>query len=187
MANIDRPNGFKPVKTLDGSPWASMIRYLGVTDGADLFVGDTLILASNLAAVGASNSDEFLGVAVGFGKVNGDGVPLGMFNPDSLTTRYYDDSASTHTEWVVYYVPFNNMVFEAQTATALTYAVGSTFDLSVATSGNTTTGISGHELTTSSNAEFVCVEIPKLQDNNSQLVWGRYWVTALPEHCAFHA
>lgn len=186
MANVDRPNGFKPVKTFSGAPWQSMIRTIGVTDAADMFVGDVLNLASGLAAVAASNDAALLGVAVGFGKVNADGIPLGPFNMDSLGTRYYDDSASTHTDWVVYYVPFDDVIFEAQTATALTKLVGETMDL-LATAGNTTTGQSAHELTTSSNADFTVVEVPKMPDNTATAVWGRYWVMATRAEQAFHA
>lgn len=184
MANVDRPNGFKPVKTFSGAPWQSTIRTIGVTDGADMFVGDVITLASGLGAVSASNDSAILGVAVGFGKVNADGIPLGPFNPDSLGTKYYDDSASTHTDWVVYYVPAWDAVFEAQTATALTKLVGETMDL-LATAGNTTTGISAHELTTSSNADFVVVEIPKMPDNSPTAVWGRYWVQVVRAEQAF--
>lgn len=186
MANVDRPNGFKPVKTFSGAPVTGMIRSIGVTDGADMFLGDALNLASGLAAVAASNDTGLLGVAVGFGKVDASGVPLGPFNPDNPTIRFYDDSASTHTEWVVYYVPFDDVIFEAQTATALTKVVGDTVDL-LATAGNTTTGISAQEITTSSNADFTVVEVPKMPDNDHTAVWGRYWVMATRAEQAFHA
>lgn len=176
MANVDRPNGFRPVKSKDGSPWTGLVRTLGVTDGADMFVGDALTLTSNLAAVAASNDSTFLGVAVGFGKKDkATSSVASAFNPDNLNVKYYDDSANTHTDWVVYYVPAEACIFEAQTATALTLAVGDTCDLS-ATAGDTTTGNSKHELTTSSNTDFEVVEIPDYPDNDSTLVWGRYWV-----------
>lgn len=187
MANVDRPNGFKPVKTLSGAPWTSLIRAIGVADGADIFLGDALNLASGLAAVAASNDASLLGVAVGFGKFDKDGrTPFGPYNPDNLSTRFYDDSASTHTEWCVYYVPFDDVIFEAQTATALTKAVGDTVDL-LATAGNTTTGISAQEITTSSNADFTVVEVPVMPDNDPTAVWGRYWVMATRAEQAFHA
>ena len=186
MANTDRPNGFRPVKTLSGAPWTSMVRYIGVADSEDIFIGDIINLESGLADPGATNDAAFLGVAVGFGKVDGDGIPLGQFNPASLETRYYDDSASTHTDWVVYYVPVEGVIFEAQTATALTLAVGDTCDLADA-AGDTTTGISRQEITTNSNADFTVVEIPKYPDNDHTLVWGRYWVMVTRAEQAFHA
>lgn len=185
MANQDRPNGLRPVKTLSGNCYTGMIRAIGVADGADIFVGDPINLASGLAAPGASNDASFLGVAVGFGKfVNG--VPSGPFNPDNLTKRYYDDSESTHTEWCCFYVPADDVIFEAQTATALTLVVGSTCDLSY-TAGNTTTGISACELTTNSNADFTVVEVPNLPDNTPTDVWGRYYVMFTRAEQAFHA
>lgn len=185
MANIDRPNGLRAVKTLSGAPVTGMIRAIGVADGADIFVGDPITLSSGLAAPGATNDAAFLGVAVGFGKfVNG--VPSGPFNPDNLGKRYYDDSESTHTEWCCFYIPADDVIFEAQTATALTLVVGSTCDLSY-TAGNTTTGISACELTTNSNADFNVIEVPTLADNTPTEVWGRYYVMFTRAEQAFHA
>jgi hypothetical protein len=186
MANKDRPNGFTPVKTFSGAPVSALVRTIGVTDGVDLFVGDLLNLESGLAAIGATNDTAFLGVAVGFGKVDGDGNPLGPYNPADLSTTYYDDSASTHTEWVCYYVPVGDAIFEVQTATALTLVVGGTADL-LATAGNTSTGRSQQEITTSSNADVEVVEIPKIVGNDPTAVNGRYWVRVVTAEQAFHA
>jgi len=185
MPNIDRPNGLRAVKTLSGAPLTGMIRAIGVADSADIFIGDPITLSSGLAAPGASNDAAFLGVAVGFGKMVG-GVPQGPYNPDNLGKRYYDDSESTHTDWCCYYIPADDVIFEAQTATALTLVVGSTCDLSY-TAGNTTTGISACELTTNSNADFNVVEVPLLADNTPTAVWGRYYVMFTRAEQAFHA
>jgi len=186
MVNVDRPNGFRPVKTFSGAPWTSLIRTIGVADGEDIFVGDLVNLESGLADPSATNDSALLGVAVGFGKVNADGIPLGPFNPANLNKKFYDDSESTHTDWVCYYVPVEDVIFEAQTATALTLAIGATCDLSDA-AGDETTGISRQEITTSSNADFEVVEIPKYPDNDNTLVWGRYWVRVVKAEQAFHA
>lgn len=184
MANLDRPNGFTPVKTLSGAPFTSMIRAIGVADSADIFVGDAISLSSGLAAPAATNDASILGVAVGFGKfVNG--VPSGPFNPDNLGKKFYDDSESTHTEWCCFYVPADDVIFEAQTATALTLVVGSTCDL-LATAGSTITGISANELTTNSNADFTVVEVPTLPNNVSTEIWGRYYVMVTRAEQAFH-
>lgn len=185
MANVDSPNGLRPVKTLSGRPLNATLRVIGVADAADIFVGDPLNLESGLAAPGATNDAAFLGVAAGFGKkVNGS--VSGPFDPDKLATRYYDDSASTHTDYVVFYYPADDVVFEAQTATALTLTVGGTCDLSY-TAGSTLTGISACELTTNSNADFTVIEIPDLIDNDNTLVNGRYWVMFTRAEQAFHA
>ena len=185
MANVDRPNGFIPVGTLSGAPVSGLIRAIGVTDAADMFVGDALNLASGLAAVAASNDAAFLGVAVGFGKkVNG--VASMAYNAADLNTRYYDDSANTHTDWVVFYAPADDVIFEVQTATALTKLPGDTMDLS-ATAGSTTTGNSLHEATTSSAADLTVIAVPQLVDNVSTEVWGRYHVMFTRAEQAFHA
>ena len=189
MANVDRPNGLRPVGTISGASWTSAIRAIGVADAADIYVGDPLNLESGLAAPGATNDAAFLGVAVGFGKFDKDGkTPLGPFNPNDLnsTGKYYDDSASTHTEWCVYYVPADDCIFEAQTATALTLVVGGTCDLSY-TAGNANTGISACELTTNSNADFTVISVPNQVDNDPTAVWGRYHVMFTRAEQAFHA
>ena len=187
MANVDRPNGFRPVKTLSGAPVSSLIRSIGVTDGTDIFRGDFISLTSGLAAVAATNDTAIVGVAVGFGKKDSMSQTTGgMFNADSLMTSYYDDSASTHTDWVCYYVPADDVIFEAQTATALTKLPGDTVDL-LATAGDATTGASRQEITTSSNADFTVVEVPQYADNTSTEVWGRYWVMVTRAEQAFHA
>lgn len=184
MANIDRPNGFRPVKTVNGGPWTNLVRTIGVADGEDIFIGDIVNLESGLADPGATNDASLLGVAVGFGKVSADGKPLGPFNPANLNKRFYDDSESTHTEWVVYYVPVKDCIFEAQTATALTLVVGDTCDLADA-AGDETSGISRQEITTSSNADFTVVAIPEYEDNDPTAVWGRYWVMVTNAEQAF--
>lgn len=187
MANVDRPNGFKPVKTFSGAPMTSVIRSIGVADGANIFLGDMLTLASGLAAVTATNDTAILGVAVGFGKKDTMSTLVGgPFNVANLNKSFYDDSENTHTDWVVYYVPADDAIFEAQTATALTKLVGETVDI-LATAGDTVTGVSRQEITTSTNADFTVVEVPSYPDNDATLVWGRYWVMVTRAEQAFHA
>lgn len=187
MANADRPNGLRPVKTLSGAPMTGMIKYVPVADSDNLFIGDLFNLESGLADVAATDDAALLGVCVGFGKVDGKGIPQGPYNPDNLMERYYNDGSNTHTDWVAYYVPVIDVVFEAQTASALTFAIGATCDLVDATGGNTTTGISTMELTSSTNADFTVVEIPKYVDNDHTLANGRYWVMVTRAEQALHA
>jgi len=179
MANVDRPNGFRPVKTLSGAPINSTLRFVGVADAADIFVGDALELASGLAAR-LTVEDECVGVAAGFGKISkGEQNFSGPYNPDTLMTRYYDDSASTHTEWGVWYYPVDDMIFEAQVDdTAETGVVGEAYDIIVG-SGSTTTGLSDMEINgdaLTNDGDVVIVEIPNLPDNDHTLAFGRYWV-----------
>lgn len=187
MANQDRPNGFTLVKTFSGAPMSSLIRSIGVADGEDIFIGDVVNLESGLADPGATDDAAFLGYAVGFGKVNEmSGEDQGPFNPDNLGKRYYDDSESTHTEWVCYYVPAGDAIVEVQTNADLDLVVGDVVDL-VDGAGNATTGRSIQEVGTSTNADFTVVEIPKYVDNDNSLANARVWVMATRAEQAFHA
>jgi len=185
MANPDRPRGFTPIHMLSGAPWAGNIRSVGVTNGTDMFIGDLLSLTSNLAAVAATNSTTFLGVAVGFGKKDAaSGQYAGAYNPDNLTTLYYDDSASTNTDWRVFYVPVDDMIFEVQSNADLDAAIGDPVDLAV-TAGNTATGRSQQEIGTNTNTDMRIVEIPAYSDNDSTLANTRYWVTITKAEMVF--
>ena len=186
MANPDRPNGFKFVKTLSGAPMTSVMRSIGVTDGTDIFRGDLLSLTSNLAAVAATNDATFLGVAVGFGKVDTQsGQYSGAFNPDDLTTLYYDDSANTHTQWRVFYVPVDDAIFEVQSDTDLDLAIGDPCDLLATTGGSTVTGISGQQVGANTNTDMHVVDIPPYPDNDSTLANTRYHVTITKAEMVF--
>lgn len=186
MANPDKPSGFRPVGTLSGRSWEGTVRYIGVADGEDIFIGDMVNLESGLADPMATDDAAVLGAAVGFGKVDADGVPLGSFNPADLTTLYYDDSANTHTDWVVYYVPAEDGIFEVQSNADLDLAVGGACDL-VDGAGSATTGRSIQEVGTSTNADFTVVGIPKYPDNDSALANTRYHVMVTRAEQAFHA
>jgi hypothetical protein len=179
MANVDRPNGFRPVKTFSGAPLSSLIRSVGVADGTDIFVGDALKLSSGLAASSTAHDDNIIGVAVGFGRVGTDGVPLGMFNPDNLNTpQYYDDSASTHTQWVCYYVPVDDVLFEAQfDGTPTTPTVGQGYGL-IYTTGSTTTGQSQQEIDgdDTTDVDVNIVEIIRAPWNDHTAAYGRVLV-----------
>jgi hypothetical protein len=153
MANLDNPRGFHPYKSNVGAPWNSAVRSLPVNDAADIFMFDSLKIASGLAASCAADTDLVLGVAVGFGRNSTVAGAMGnsadgmAFDPDNLTTgsRYYDDSASTHTEWNVFYVPAFGNMFMVQADAALTNGLGSAYDQNF-TAGSTTTGISKFEV-----------------------------------------
>lgn len=179
MANADRPNGFRAVKTLSGAPVSAMIRAVGVADAADIFVGDPLDIVGGLAGPAAAGA-PVVGVAVGFGKKNTmQGIKGNAYgDPANMNSaRFYDDSANTHTDWVVYYVPAEDVVFEAQTDGADTLLVGEEIDM-VAGAGSETTGLSGYEIDAgvSTNDDLIVVEIPDYVDNDPTLAAGRYWV-----------
>ena len=184
MANKDAPNGFRPVKTMSGAPVSGIIRTYGVADGEDIFIGDMVNLESGLADPMATGDAAILGAVVGVGKVDADGVPLGPYDPDNLNQRFYDDSASTHTEWVVYVAPANDCIYEVQTNADLDAVPGTAVDL-VDGTGNSTTGRSIQEVGSSTNADFQVVEIPHYPDNDNSLANAVVWVIATPGERAF--
>lgn len=175
MANADRPNGFRPAKMLNGSPYNGLLRKVGVADGADIFIGDPLDIVAGLGGPAASGA-TVLGVALGFGReVPGTMGGVGPFDPSNLENRFYDDSASTHTEWVVYYAPAEAVQFEVQQASDLDLQVGDPADF-VDGGGNTTSGVSGYELTTASNNDVLVTEQVEAPDNDPTLIHARYLV-----------
>jgi hypothetical protein len=179
MNNKDTPNGFKPVKTFSGAPWSSMIRTVGVADGGNIFIGDAIKLSSGLAAASTAHADVIVGVAVGFGRLGVDGTPMGMFNPANLNTpQFYNDSSSTHTEWVCYYVPVNDVLFECQfDGTPTTPVVGQGYGL-IYTTGSTTTGISAMEIDGDdvTDIDVQLVEFVREPGNNWAAAFGRVLV-----------
>lgn len=185
MANPDRPNGFTPVKTLSGAPVSSVIRAIGVADGEDIFIGDMVNLESGLADPMETDDAAVLGAVVGVGKKVG-GQIVSAFDPGNLEVSYYDDSASTHTDYVVFYAPADDCIFEVQSNADLDLAIGDNADLVDAT-GSSTTGRSRQEIGSSTNADFTVVEIPQYPDNDSTLANTRYWVMVTRAEQAFHA
>lgn len=183
MANADRPRGFRPVGTMSGAPWINTVRYVGVADGEDIGVGDMLNLESGLADPMATNDNAILGSAVGFGKVDADGIPLGPYDPSNLDNPFlYDDSAETHTDWVVYYAPATDCIYEVQTNADLDASVGTAVDL---VDGTPTTRGSIQEVGSSTNADFQVVHIPKRPDNDNSLANADVHVIVTPGERAF--
>jgi len=183
MANPDRPSGFRFIKT-NGGVATAQVRAIGITSGTSMFRGDLVSLTSNLAAVAATNSATILGVVVGFGKKDPLTGSIGSMNdPDNLEVGYFK-SSYTSTDYVVFYVPVQNNLFEVQTSTVVTLLPGDNCDL-VATAGDTATGQSQQEVTSSTNADFQVVQNPEYVDNDNTLVNARVWVQATPAETAF--
>jgi len=187
MANVDAPRGFTPVKMLDGGPLTGQVRTIGPADGADIFVGDLINLESGLADPAVTTDVDILGVVVGVGKKDpSTGYPGSAINPDDQTTLYYDDSANTHTDWLIYYVPVKNLVMSVQTAVDLSSSVvGSTVDLT-GVNGNTASGRSIMEVTTSSNTDLTIVELPNKVGNDLSLINAEVYVMVDEANQALH-
>lgn len=148
MANVNRPNGLRPVKHLDGSPYNGAVnRYLiPASDSTATFVGDAVKSGGTADADGvptiaqAAAGDTLRGVIVGFEP-----------DPTNLSGNYR--AASTARYALVADAP--DLVFEVQEdavggALAIT-AVGNNADLVVG-SGNTSSGASGMQLDSSTAA-----------------------------------
>jgi hypothetical protein len=188
MANVDRPRGFTPIKFTSGAPWSGQMRAIGVTDAVDLYVGDMLNMESGLAAIGATNDTAFLGVAVGFGKRDPNtGYIASAANPDELETIFYDDSGGTHTDYVVFYVPANDMIFSVQSADDMSAVLpGAGCDL-VTTHGGSTVGRSGQEVGANTNTDFFVVEKPEGAGIDQTVLHATQYITVNPIYTAFHA
>lgn len=147
MANSDTPFGLRPVMMLDGSPYnGHAIRcVLAAAEGTATFVGDAVEMAGS-SVNGYPTVNQVAAGETIFGVIV-------AFEPDrtDLTSNYRP--ASTERECMV--VPAIDVVFEIQEDSvggALTAdSVGLNADLVVG-SGNTTFGISGMELDSSTAA-----------------------------------
>jgi len=142
MANVDRNNGFRPVKNANGSPYNGQSElYYSLSDNlsvGDVVVADTTGEGKYRTVDRASNgaTDIMVGVVTGF-----------EVNPDNLAKNYHVASA----EYGVFICDDPNIIFEAQSDDAsLSKAdLGLNVDFTV-TAIDTDTGISGMEVDGSS-------------------------------------
>ena len=182
MANVDRPNGFRPAKTYSGAPWNSLVRRYEAADRSsdttnnhgDIYVGDPVALSSG-KVIPANSGATIIGVCVGVGKDASEHGEVGMFNPDNLEQRYLGH-AETGYVWVV---PKEHVLFEVQTASDLDLVPGGTADITTDATeahGSRTTGLSSCELTTSANADVTVVENVTTPNNDVTLANARHLV-----------
>lgn len=189
MANPDRPNGFTPVKSLNGGAWTAHVRRVQMADTSadsgnnhgDIYLGDPIVLSSGLAIPFDSNDADCVGVVVGVG-VTSSGNPqneAGPFNPDELTERFGNLTDSATKTIQIYYAPARDTVFEAQSDADLDLVIGSPADVSTDAGeahGSRVTSRSTAEIVTNVNSDLKVVEIPEYPDNDSTLANTRYWV-----------
>jgi hypothetical protein len=149
MANVDRPNGFRPYRYLNGAPYngAFTSYVVPASDGTALFVGDLV----KLSATGDANTGlrGVVQAAAGDAVV---GVVVGMeVDPTDLNTPQY---RAASTRRVVYVADDPSLLFEAQedgdTDPLETIDVGQNLN-AVVGSGSTVTGASGMELDSDSH------------------------------------
>jgi hypothetical protein len=145
MANADRPNGLRPVRHLNGSPWNGAVRrcYVPDTDSTAIFVGDLVTSA------GSGDADGVPSVAQASAGGAVRGVVTGI---EVLGTNLESPYRVASTERYVYVCEDPDVVFEIQEDSvgndlAATH-IGNNGDVTVA-AGNTTSGASGMELDSS--------------------------------------
>ena len=142
MANVDRPQGFRPVATLSGAPYNGQIRKF-YTD-TNCFLGDIMIQdTAGVAGSGvgyqgvtratSATASIAIGVVVGWEP-----------DPDSLARPYHAGSGT----YAVYLNVDPNTVYECQhdgSAAIVAADIGLNYDL-VVTAGTTATGVSNMEV-----------------------------------------
>ena len=147
MANVDRPNGFRPVGHLSGGAFTGRVRkYYSVND--NLFLGDLVEKEATGTASGsggyagvdrmdASTADILVGCVVGW-----------EINPDSLNAMHHAASATL----AVYINDDPMTIYEGQCDGTLAVTdIGLNADVTLG-AGSTTTGASGMEIAASGAA-----------------------------------
>ena len=177
MANVDRPDGFRPVMSANGAPWNGSFRAI-IPGSDDIFIGDPITISSG-AAVQMAVAGECAGVCVGLGTVDSEGH-LRPMTPDNNTQKFFDTSALTEADWRILYVPAEDMLFEAQFDDAEDIVIGEAYDL-LATDGDQTTGrslmeINGNALTADGDVMVVAAPQGPQYDQTSGENYKRVYV-----------
>ncbi|MCP5072934.1 MAG: hypothetical protein GY947_06515 [Rhodobacteraceae bacterium] len=188
MANKDMPTGLRPVRHRNGAPYNGAVNpyYLPSSYATAMFVGDPVVKTgtSNTAAVelptgkwaigtmpeinktAAGDGNRITGVIVGFSAA-----------PDSLGNNYNPAS----TERVALVCDDPDVIFEVQADGAVPAAsVGLNAVLIYTHSGSTTTGLSGAELDTTSDApaadasnQLLILRAANREDNDTTLTHAK--------------
>ena len=144
MANISRPNGFRPVKHLNGSAWNGQTQLFAIlaANATATGVGDLVMLDGGADANGVPSVDRL---------TNGTtSVPVGVivgFMPDYSNLYTPSQFRSASTLLYAFVVTDNTVVFEAQASGA--YGVATDSGLNVGTTltaVSTATGLSGMQI-----------------------------------------
>lgn len=187
MANPDTPMGFVPVRHLNGAPYNGATRpyYINSTYATALFVGDPVIKVaggSNAAAIEVPGvGNKAIGTLPECEKATaGDskfitGVIVG-FAPDPANGRETQYSKAS-TEGIAYVCDDPDVIFQIQADGAIPAASIGLNAVTIYThSGDTTTGRSGVELDTTSDAPaadasntLLIVAAADLPDNDTTL------------------
>lgn len=165
MANIDSPFGLRPVRHKSGAPYNGAVNpyYIPASYGTALFIGDPVVKTgtANTAAVnvpgvghcGIGTLPEINKTAAG--DVDGPtkritGVIVGFSALPNDLNKNYNPASTERVAWVA---DDPDLVFEIQADGAIpATSIGLNAVLIYTHSGNTTTGLSGAELDTTSDA-----------------------------------
>lgn len=174
MANVDSPFGLKPVRHRNGAPYngAAKPYYIPSSYATALFIGDPVVKTgtSNTASVDVPGAGHFeIGTMPEINKATaGDGnrvtgVIVGFTaNPSDLNKNYNPAS----TERVAWVCDDPGVEFEIQADGAIPAAsIGLNAVFIYTHSGSTTTGLSGVELDTTSDA-------PAADASNQMVILG---------------
>ena len=155
MANANKPNGFTPVRYLNGAPWtgASNTYSIAASYGTILRIGDPVISSGTSdtngvagIALGATTG-ALRGVIVGLGKYEGSAG----FNPSNLDITYRP--AGDPSVWYAQVVDDPNVIFSIQEHTGTTQLAATEVGLNqIGYSGSTTTYTSDWQLACYSDA-----------------------------------
>lgn len=151
MANVDRPNGFRPVRHANGSPYNGACERMIAQE--NLFLGDLVEPVTTGIAIGdggyqevgrAETGDPIVGVVVGWDP-----------NPADLGALYHASSATRF----VYIARCDDLILEAQNDGAMTHEhVGFNADFVVA-AGSTVTGLSNMEVNSATEATTATLDL----------------------------
>ena len=161
MANVDRPNGFRPVGTISGSPWQGSVQKC-VSDADNLFLGDLVIYQALGFAAGGDGA--YMGVDRMATGTTGliVGVVVGWEpNPDNLGALYHVASSTRG----VYICTAPDVILEAQgddTQAIPAADVGNNYDVTIA-AGDTTTGASNMEVDSDSEVSTSATPLKLIQ------------------------
>jgi hypothetical protein len=180
MANVDRVNGFRPIRHT-GSPWNGQVTryYVTADDTTAIFVGDMVKLDGGNDGKGVRSCTQATVTAAVVGVVAGIEV-----SPTDLNLSGSYRAASTGR--YIFVVDDPDAFFEAQEDGTMGVAsVGLNSQITIA-AGNTTTGSSGMEIdssetgTTATNT-IKLIEVVQREDNDGTLANAR-WIVKINNH-----
>lgn len=165
MPNVDRPNGLRPVGTVNAASWSGKVNMylLASGDATATFVGDLVDLAGSAGTAGLMvNGIDVEGMAtIQQGVAGGPhvGVVVGFLPDQDNLSRMYR-AASTARIALVSDDPMT--IYEIQEASGGTALTATEVGLNanvVVGSGNTTSGASGMELDNSTEATSNALDV----------------------------